>query len=278
MIDANEEVGLRPGGLNSVIASAGLFDLLDARHNAPKYPNTFVRGTKRIDYIFGTELIRQHCLSSGILPFGYGYSSDHRAIFVRYDIAKILNTEIHPLKSPATRLIMDATPRESEKFIEELDLHYSSQNLYERLQRLWEIAATKWEQIHEDTFNQCDEQNILGMTAAEKKTCKQKTTAWSPAYSNAIENKAFWKIALSLRRAYTRPHEKFLQWARARSIEVFQAVPSQTIIKELRLAQTKLREIKNKAAELRETHFDVCHPHVIVDSEAFIIVVYYFIM
>jgi hypothetical protein len=37
MIDANEEVGLRPGGLNSVIASAGLFDLLESRHSAQKY-------------------------------------------------------------------------------------------------------------------------------------------------------------------------------------------------------------------------------------------------
>jgi hypothetical protein len=183
-------VGLRPGGLNFVIALAGLFDLLESRHSAPKYPNTYARGTKRIDYIFGTEQIWQQCISSGILPFGYGYPSDHRAVFVRCDIAKILGTEIHPLESPATRLIIDATPKEREKFIVELDHHYSSQNLYECLQRLWDVAAPTWVKSHEDTFNQCDEQHIIGMIAAEKKTCKLKTTAWSPAYSNAIENKA----------------------------------------------------------------------------------------
>jgi hypothetical protein len=102
MIDANEEIGLRPGGINTVIVSAGLFDLVDTRHNAVKYPNKYARGTKRIDYIFGTERVRQHSVSSGILPFGYGYPSDHRAIYVRCDIAKILGTEIHPLESPAT--------------------------------------------------------------------------------------------------------------------------------------------------------------------------------
>jgi hypothetical protein len=102
MIDANEEVGSQPGGLSSVISSAGLYYLLDARHSAPHYPNTFARGTKRIDYIFGTERVRQHCYSSGILPFGYGYPSDHRAVFVRCNISKILTTEIHPLESPST--------------------------------------------------------------------------------------------------------------------------------------------------------------------------------
>jgi hypothetical protein len=254
MIDANEEVGLRPGGLNSVISSVGLCDLLDDRHKATSYPNTYARGTKRIDYIFGTERIRQHCVSSGILPFGYGYPSDHRAIFIRCNIEKVLCTEIHPLESQATRLIMDATPKEREKFITELDWHYTAQNLYERLQRLWNIPPSGWNKHHEDEYNKCDSQHIMGMLAAERKTCKQKTTAWSPAYSIAIENKAFWKIALSLRRTYLRPHEKFLAWARARNIEDYQAILTNTIIKELRTAQLQLREIKQKAASLREAH------------------------
>jgi hypothetical protein len=92
------------------------------------------------------------------------------------------------------------------------------------------------------------------MITAEKKTCKQKTTPWSPAYSTAVENKAFWKIALSLRRTYTRPHEKFLQWARARNIDDFQSMTTQTIIQELRSAQNQLREIHKKAVALREAH------------------------
>jgi hypothetical protein len=55
LIDANEEVRTQPGGMSTVISAAGLFDLIDSRHHADKYPNTFARGTKRIDYIFGTE-------------------------------------------------------------------------------------------------------------------------------------------------------------------------------------------------------------------------------
>jgi hypothetical protein len=113
MINANEEVGLLPGGISNVISSAGLFDLIDTRHNAMHYPNTsYARGSKHIDYIFGTEQIQQYCVSSGILPFGYGYPSDHRAIFIRCNLARILSMEIHPLESPATRLLTSATPKE----------------------------------------------------------------------------------------------------------------------------------------------------------------------
>jgi hypothetical protein len=208
MINANEEVGLLPGGISNVISTAGLYDLIDTRHNATKYPNTYARGSKRIDYIFGTERIQQYCVSSGILPFGYGYPSDHRAIFIRCDLARILSMEIHPLESSATRLLTSATPKEREKFIIELDVHYESQNLYERLQRLWNVNPPEWDETNTSEFNKCDEQHIIGMIS-EKKTCKIKTTSWSPTYCKAVEDKAFWKIALSLRRTYTRPNAKF---------------------------------------------------------------------
>jgi hypothetical protein len=92
MINANEDVGSTPGGMSLVISLVGLFDLIQVRHQTERYPNTFVRGTKCIDFIFGTENVKQHCVASGILPFGYGYPSDHRAIFARIDISKILAT------------------------------------------------------------------------------------------------------------------------------------------------------------------------------------------
>jgi hypothetical protein len=213
LIDANEEVGTQPGGMSTVISAAGLSDLIDSRHHADKYPNTFARGTKRIDYIFGTERVKQHCVSSGILPFGYGYPSDHRAIFIRLDLSKVLSTEVHPSESSAARLLVSATPKEREKFIWELDAHYTSQNLYQRLNDLWEIPNNEWSLDHETEFNKCDAQHIAGMLAAEKKTCKIKTIAWSPKYSKAVEDRAFWKIALSLRQTHVKPNSKFYQWA-----------------------------------------------------------------
>jgi hypothetical protein len=92
MIDTNKEVGLLPGGISNIISLAGLFDLINTQHNTTHYPNTYARGSKCINYIFGTEQIHQYCVSSGILPFGYGYPSDHWAIFIRCNLAQILST------------------------------------------------------------------------------------------------------------------------------------------------------------------------------------------
>jgi hypothetical protein len=82
LIDANEQVGATPGGLGKIIADNDLFDIIANQHNVENYPPTYIRGSKRIDYIFGTNRVQTFCKTSGMLPFGYGYPSDHRAIFV----------------------------------------------------------------------------------------------------------------------------------------------------------------------------------------------------
>jgi hypothetical protein len=103
MIDENEEIGNKPGGFGQILAQNGLFDILANQHIAEKYPPTYARGSKRIDYIFATESIQTNCKSSGILPMHHGYPSDLRAVFIRIDLQKILSTEIHPLESISTR-------------------------------------------------------------------------------------------------------------------------------------------------------------------------------
>jgi hypothetical protein len=77
LIDANEPVGEKPDGLTSIIGKAGLTDLVRHCHPHDDDINTHARGSKQIDFIFGSPNIRQHCTRAGILPFGYGYQSDH---------------------------------------------------------------------------------------------------------------------------------------------------------------------------------------------------------
>jgi hypothetical protein len=77
MIDANEDIGSKPGSMGQVIYKAGLLDIISSKHDAEKMPNTYARGLKRIDYLFGMEKVLEHCSTCGILPFGYGYPSDH---------------------------------------------------------------------------------------------------------------------------------------------------------------------------------------------------------
>jgi hypothetical protein len=99
MIDTNEEIRQKPGGINAAISKSGLHDILAINHSADKYPNTYARGSQRLDYIFGTEGILCHCKSSGILPFGFGYPSNHQAVFIKIDLSGVLSSQVQSVES-----------------------------------------------------------------------------------------------------------------------------------------------------------------------------------
>jgi hypothetical protein len=88
------------------------------------------------------------------------------------------------------------------------------------------------------------------MISAEKKTCKIKTASWSPAYSKAVEDKAFWKIALSLRHTYTKPNAKFLAWSQSQHIDDFPSIDTKTIISKLRAAHIEKSKRKQTNYEI----------------------------
>jgi hypothetical protein len=77
MIDANETIGDKPGGLAPIFNRIGLIDLIHHQHKIEDNVNMYARGSKRIDYILGTQTVKEHCTHSGMLPFGVGYQSNH---------------------------------------------------------------------------------------------------------------------------------------------------------------------------------------------------------
>jgi hypothetical protein len=131
MIDANEYIGEKPGGLTTLFGKLEMTDLLRHRHPNKEEPNTHVRGSKRIDYIFGTNKIRDNCIKVGILPFGTGYQSDHRAIFAAINIEKILASNVQAIDSITARKLQQATPKEREVFVHETHEYLKNNNVYQ---------------------------------------------------------------------------------------------------------------------------------------------------
>jgi hypothetical protein len=129
------------------------------------------------------------------------------------------------------------------------------QHLYDRLSELWSKAATgEWSIEDEEEYNKCDVQHIIGMLAAEKKTCKMKLHPWSPKFSKAVETKNFWKILLTLKRHHIRPDLKVLSWGESLGITEVSTLQMTFINSKLHEAQKTLREIKKEAVKLREEH------------------------
>jgi hypothetical protein len=114
-MDLNESSTTKNSKLKTILNSTTLLPLVDIE-NAP---STYSRGTKCIDYILGTPLVKQHTTSQGYLPFYEGaWDSDHRGMYVDIDINNILQqaTTLTPveqrnLKSTKLKNLWTNSPR-----------------------------------------------------------------------------------------------------------------------------------------------------------------------
>jgi hypothetical protein len=165
---------------------------------------------------------------------------------------RVLTTKVQAIDSTMARKLQNATPKEREIFIEETNRYFKNQNLYQRLSKLNE--STEWTEEHQKEYELCDQTLIHGMLMAEQRTRKLKTTPWSPRFGKAVSIKSFWKIALSLKLNFTRPDNRFLNWAKTMGIHDFKGLDVATIKNNLRKSQKELREIEKQASTLREAH------------------------
>jgi hypothetical protein len=154
------------------------------------------------------------------------------------DLGKILQTSIKQIDLITARKLMQATPKECTIFLEMVDKHFNSQNLYQRLRNLTAIKESEWDMPHTAQFKQCDKTMVAGMLVVESTTKKTNTTAWSPTFTKAVTKKMFWKLALSLKINHRRPSPKYLEWSRQFGINDFQSLNLDTIKQNHRAAQS----------------------------------------
>jgi hypothetical protein len=158
MMDANEPIGKSPGGLTLIMGKAGMSDILRFKHQNIENLNTYARGSQQIDFIFCTENILPHCQRAGALPFGTGYHSDHKALFITINFEDFFNTKLGAIDTIAARKLIQASPKERQKFMELVDTHFQNQNLYERLRNLMAIPSSEWNSEHSIEYEKCDQQ------------------------------------------------------------------------------------------------------------------------
>jgi hypothetical protein len=189
-----------------------------------------------------------------MLPFGVGYHSDHRALFIKINLEKILSISVRPINTITARKLTQASPRERKIFLEEADCHFSNQNLYQRLKKLVTIPPSEWDAEHIKEYERCDREMINGMLAAEKKTRRINTTAWSPTFAKAVNTKTFWKITLSQKLTHRKPSNEFKAWANELGFHDFDKIHISEIKQRFRNAQQELKTVEKRADELRNQH------------------------
>jgi hypothetical protein len=236
LIDANEPISEKPGKMTTLLHKLKMTDLIRHRHPELEEPNTHIQGSNRIDFIFGTPRVTANCERAGILPFGMGYHSDHRAVFAAIHIEKILSTMVTTIDSITARKLQQATTKERET------LNKLNSNV------------TDWADSDNEQYEKCDEIIVQSMLTAEQHARWLNTTPWSPIFGKAVSKKSFWKITLSLKINHTRPNDDYTRWAESVGIEDFKSISLKTVKAQLHMAQRELWEIEKQADDLRQQH------------------------
>ena len=120
MGDFNETLGASNRGLDSIINKFNLLDLLPYHHGMEGEIETYSRGTKRLDCAFGTQELAESIVRIGLTPYNFVVSSDHRGLFIDFDVDAFLGGDPSHLMSPAIRGIKSNSPKQCRKYVEAL--------------------------------------------------------------------------------------------------------------------------------------------------------------
>ena len=90
MIDSNTDINDKQ--LHKIIQSANLYDILSAKHGIHCL-HTYLRGTRQIDFMFGTQRLITATQKCGILAFNTYIVSNNRALWIDINIHDILRQQ-----------------------------------------------------------------------------------------------------------------------------------------------------------------------------------------
>jgi hypothetical protein len=129
--DFNKNLGDTIDGLSHLMSICTLTGVHAFFHGVSDEPNTYVRGSKHLDYIFATTGVLPFVRSCGIEAFFTTVHSDHRGLFLDIDITALLGGEMAKLQPRALRGISSTSPH-AEKYIDNLYMQLVTHNVYRR--------------------------------------------------------------------------------------------------------------------------------------------------
>jgi hypothetical protein len=120
--DFNKRLGETKDGLAQLITECRLADVHASNHGTQDEPNTYSRGSKRVDYIFSSPRVLEYIDICGIDPFHQVTHTDHHGLFMDVDLEGLLGGEMASILPPKLRGISSKTP-DPTKYIEAVQRH-----------------------------------------------------------------------------------------------------------------------------------------------------------
>jgi len=217
-----------------------LVDIHMALHDLDTEIPTYNRGTKRIDYIFGTNNIIPYVVKGGILPYHFITHTDHRGLYLDIDIQKFLRGHPPATGSQQHRALRTSHPRGYRAYSEYMIKWLEDSDIEERLNQLIH------QQVHLKKNNtqqiiSLEQEFTTARLKAESSIRRQTVHPWSPTLRNAHMYAYYYKLWLSqfkTKRSYQRQRDQL-------------SISPQNIPHTQKQAQQYLREAQQSLKEVK---------------------------
>ena len=105
LIDANEYIHSNLGGITTLIDKTKMIYPITNIHGTTDEPNKYKRGTARIYFILCTMGISRFITRSGILPFDFITTTDHRGLYIEIQLKLYLQDPLYTINDMTSILL-----------------------------------------------------------------------------------------------------------------------------------------------------------------------------
>ena len=255
MMDANESLA-ELGPLTSWVRDLDLQDVHATLHGIESEPETYIRGSHRIDYVFVSPNLVDYVQHASIRPYAEFVNSDHRALIVDIELTGFLRCTPASTIDTTARGIGSSQPgrikfyrKKLKDFLDRSDIESTIAQLNEDAQCGRPVAHTILDDIDKsltECFLQLDQQ------------CTHiPDHPWSPELLNAKKTLEFWKMW----RTEIRTCRDLSQQRERLQLHLVPTVSKLTkyqILHGIRNAAKQFRKAIADGDALREKHLDRC--------------------
>lgn len=186
------------GSIATLMATCGLVDIFAAQHSG-KLPNTYTRGTKRLDYVLVTPRLVDSVERTSMLPFHTIFDGDHRPLLVDFNARKLFGDDSYEIQRPQARGLKLTDPRQVEKYLDLVGQQLTYHKIFDKTERLRDTSKDEnWTQAQVQQYEKIDVKITESNIYADRAIAKRYSTKyeWSPELMRSVQEVRYWELRL----------------------------------------------------------------------------------
>ena len=141
-IDANEQFESGKGDVVKLMSMTKIVDPIECTHGLQNIPNTYQRGSKRIDFIFNFPKTYKYIRACGITTFSQVSPSNHRGIFINVDLISLLQNKVQTNIDLLSRLLRSNDIKQVTKYKQTLQAYMKQHGIIQQSDKINGLMKT----------------------------------------------------------------------------------------------------------------------------------------